>query len=121
MKILSFLGEIILVIAFIIALFRYGPVMLLAPFAIIFILFLLLCGVKLKQLRGKYIDFKILFRGEKYIDFEILFRGEKLPGTNFCLVKKATTSQDIPGNIFQVYNYTLYYINMNCKQTVNNG
>ena len=48
MKILSFLGEIILVIAFIIALCKYGPVMLLAPFAIIFILFLLLCGVKLK-------------------------------------------------------------------------
>ena len=67
MKILSFLGGIILVLVFIIALCKYGPVMLLAPIAIIFILFLLLCGVKLKQLWGKYIDFKILFRGEKYI------------------------------------------------------
>ena len=48
MKSLSFLGEIILVLAFIIALFKYGVSMLLAPIAIIFILFLLLCGVKLK-------------------------------------------------------------------------
>ena len=48
MKALSFLGEIILVLAFIIALFKYGVRMLLAPFAIIFILLLLLCGVKLK-------------------------------------------------------------------------
>lgn len=46
MKILSFLGGIILAIAFIIALCRYGPVMLLAPIAIIFILFLLMCGCK---------------------------------------------------------------------------
>ena len=48
MKALSFLGEIILVLAFIIALCKYGVIMLLAPIAIIFILFLLLCGVKLK-------------------------------------------------------------------------
>ena len=48
MEILSFLGGIILVIAFIIALCKYGVSMLLAPIAIIFILFLLLCGVKLK-------------------------------------------------------------------------
>ena len=48
MKDLSFLGGAILAIAFIIALCRYGPIMLLAPIAIIFILFLLLCGVKLK-------------------------------------------------------------------------
>lgn len=48
MKILSFLGGIILVLAFIIALCKYGVIMLLTPFAIIFILFLLLCGVKLK-------------------------------------------------------------------------
>lgn len=48
MKSLSFLGGIILVLAFIIALCRYGVIMLLAPIAIIFILFLLLCGVKLK-------------------------------------------------------------------------
>lgn len=48
MKSLSFLGGMILAIAFIIALCRYGPVMLLAPIAIIFILFLLMCGVKLK-------------------------------------------------------------------------
>lgn len=46
MKSLSFLGGIILAIAFIIALCRYGPVMLLAPIAIIFILFLLMCGCK---------------------------------------------------------------------------
>ena len=48
MKILSFLGGIILVLAFIIALCKYGVIMLLAPIGIIFILFLLLCGVKLK-------------------------------------------------------------------------
>lgn len=48
MKSLSFLGGIILVIAFIIVLCRYGPIMLLAPIGLIFILFLLLCGVKLK-------------------------------------------------------------------------
>lgn len=48
MEYLSFLGGIILVIAFIIALCKYGVIMLLAPIAIIFILFLLLCGVKLK-------------------------------------------------------------------------
>ena len=48
MKSLSFLGGIILVISFIVALCKYGPVILLAPIAIIFILFLLLCGVKLK-------------------------------------------------------------------------
>lgn len=56
---------------------------------------------KIEVVAGKCIDFKILFRGEKYIDFEILFRGEKLPGTNFCLVKKATFSQDIPVIYFQ--------------------
>ena len=48
MKSLSFLGEILLVVVFIIALFKYGVVVLLAPIALIFILFLLLCGVKLK-------------------------------------------------------------------------
>ena len=48
MKSLSFLGGIILVLAFIIALCKYGVIILLAPIAIIFILFLLLCGVKLK-------------------------------------------------------------------------
>lgn len=48
MKDLSFLGGIILVLAFIIALFKYGAIMLLAPIAIIFILILLLCGVKFK-------------------------------------------------------------------------
>lgn len=48
MKSLSFLGGIILVIAFIVALCRYGVAMLLAPIAIIFILFLLLCGAKFK-------------------------------------------------------------------------
>lgn len=48
MKSLSFLGGIILVVAFIVALCKYGAVMLLAPIAIIFILFLLLCGVKFK-------------------------------------------------------------------------
>lgn len=48
MKSLSFLGEILLVVVFIIALCKYGLVVLLAPIAIIFILFLLLCGVKLK-------------------------------------------------------------------------
>lgn len=48
MKILSFLGGIILVLAFIIALCKYGVIILLTPIAIIFILFLLLCGVKLK-------------------------------------------------------------------------
>lgn len=48
MKDLSFLGGIILVVAFIVALYKYGAIMLLAPIAIIFILFLLLCGVKFK-------------------------------------------------------------------------
>lgn len=48
MKGLSFLGGVILVLAFIIALCKYGVSVLLAPIAIIFILFLLLCGVKLK-------------------------------------------------------------------------
>lgn len=48
MKSLSFLGGIILMVAFIVALCKYGAVMLLAPIAIIFILFLLLCGVKFK-------------------------------------------------------------------------
>lgn len=48
MKDLSFLGGVILVLAFIIALCKYGVSVLLAPIAIIFILFLLLCGVKLK-------------------------------------------------------------------------
>ncbi len=48
MKDLSFLGGIILVIAFIIALCQYGAVMLLAPIAIIFILILLVCGCKFK-------------------------------------------------------------------------
>lgn len=48
MKDLSFLGGIILVVAFIVALCKYGAIMLLAPIAIIFILFLLLCGVKFK-------------------------------------------------------------------------
>lgn len=48
MKGLSFLGRIILILAFIIALCKYGVGILLAPIAIIFILFLLLCGVKLK-------------------------------------------------------------------------
>jgi hypothetical protein len=48
MKGLSFLGGLILVVAFIVALCKYGAIMLLAPIAIIFILFLLLCGVKFK-------------------------------------------------------------------------
>ena len=48
MKGLSFLGGIILVVAFIVALCKYGAIILLAPIAIIFILFLLLCGVKFK-------------------------------------------------------------------------
>ena len=48
MKGLSFLGGIILVLAFIIALCRYGAIMLLAPIAIIFILILLVCGCKFK-------------------------------------------------------------------------
>ena len=48
MEYLRLLGGMILVIAFIIALCKYGVIMLLAPIAIIFILFLLLCGVKLK-------------------------------------------------------------------------
>ena len=48
MKSLSFLGGIILVLAFIIALFKYGVGILLAPIAIIFILFLLVCGCKFK-------------------------------------------------------------------------
>lgn len=48
MKGLSFLGGIILVVAFIVALCKYGAIMLLAPIAMIFILFLLLCGVKFK-------------------------------------------------------------------------
>lgn len=48
MKSLSFLGGIILVVAFIVALYKYGAIMLLAPIAIIFILFLLLCEVKFK-------------------------------------------------------------------------
>lgn len=48
MKGLSFLGGIVLVVAFIVALCKYGAIMLLAPIAIIFILFLLLCGVKFK-------------------------------------------------------------------------
>lgn len=48
MKGLSFLGGIILVVAFIVALCKYWAIMLLAPIAIIFILFLLLCGVKFK-------------------------------------------------------------------------
>lgn len=48
MKDLSFLGGIILVLAFIIALCKYGVGILLAPIAIIFILFLLICGCKFK-------------------------------------------------------------------------
>ena len=48
MKSLSFLGGIILILAFIIALCKYGVSMLVAPIAIIFILFLLLCGCKFK-------------------------------------------------------------------------
>ena len=48
MKGLNFLGGVILVLAFIIALCKYGVNVLLAPIGIILVLFLLLCGVKLK-------------------------------------------------------------------------
>lgn len=49
--------------------------------------------------------------GGKYIDFKILFRGEKLPGTFFCLVKKCPFSQTYP-RCYIIYKHIsmLYYI-----------